>query len=516
MKKQRVFLTGATGAMGFMGLQNLLKDIDKQDVVTLVRPSEKNKKLLEPYINIDGLTIHWGDLTNYDDVFACVKDADIVLHVAAFVSPAADYYPKEAMKINYGSTHNILRAIEEQGRQDDIKLVYIGTVAETGDRMPPIHWGRVGDPIKPSVYDYYAVSKVAAERLVIESGLKYWVSLRQTGIIGPKMSEINDAIMFHNCLDNVLEYVSDRDSAVLLRNVCKKNAAGLLDQSFWQHIFNIGGGESCRISTFDLFKKLFGEIGLKDLSVALDSKWFAARNFHGQYYLDSDKLNDILDFRSDSMQYYYDAYLKGLGSTVTISRIITKLPGGQKLIGNVMKKRFLKLARTEHGTIRFIENNMEDHIAAYWGSKKAWDTIPPINDMAHFSDWETVVHIDHGYDETKPESELNIQDLKGAASFRGGECLSDSMNTGDWASKLKFKCAFGHEFDASPRLVLEGGHWCPVCERESWNYHNRAKVDTFFAQVWNPLHESDEEPRVYKKDVTELDIQLDDFPKQGD
>ncbi len=40
------------------------------------------------------------------------------------------------------------------------KFVYIGTVAETGDRMPPIHWGRVGDPIKPSMFDYYAVSKV--------------------------------------------------------------------------------------------------------------------------------------------------------------------------------------------------------------------------------------------------------------------------------------------------------------------------------------------------------------------
>lgn len=506
MKKQRVFLTGATGAMGFMGLLELLKDIEKQDIVTLARPSEKNKKLLEPYMNIDGLTIHWGDLTSYDDVFRCVEGADIILHVAAFVSPAADYYPKEAMKINFGSTRNILRAIEQQGRQEDIRLVYIGTVAETGDRMPPIHWGRVGDPIKPSVYDYYAVSKVAAERLVIESGLKYWVSLRQTGIIGPKMSEIDDAIMFHNCLDNVLEYVSDRDSAILLRNACRKNLTDELGDSFWQHIFNIGGGESCRISTYHLFRDLFGAIGIKDLSAALDSKWFATRNFHGQYYLDSDKLNDILEFRNDSMQYYYDAYLKGLGSTATISKIITKLPGGQKLIGNAMKKRFVKLARTEHGTVNFIENNREDNIAAYWGSKKAWDAIPPINEMAHFTDWDTVVHIDHGHDETKPERELTIEDVKGAAKFRGGACLSDDLQQGDWASRLKFRCAFGHEFDASPRLVLHGGHWCPVCERESWNYQNRAKVDPFFAQVWAPLHDADEEPRQYKKVVTELDV----------
>ena len=87
-------------------------------------------------------------------------------------------------------------------QEETTRFVSIGTVAETGDRMPPIHWGRVGDPIKPSMYDYYAVSKVAAERMVVESGLKYWVSLRQTGIIGPAMAKIRDSIQFHNCLDS--------------------------------------------------------------------------------------------------------------------------------------------------------------------------------------------------------------------------------------------------------------------------------------------------------------------------
>ena len=55
-------------------------------------------------------------------------------------------------------------------------------------------------------------------------------------------------------------------------------------------------------------------------------------------------------------------------------------------------------------------------------------------------------------------------------------------------------------------LVLEGGHWCPQCERESWNYAARAKVDPFFAQVWNPLHSADEPQREYRKEVSELDV----------
>lgn len=50
------------------------------------------------------------------------------------------------------------------------------------------------------------------------------------------------------------------------------------------------------------------------------------------------------------------------------------------------------------------------------------------------------------------------------------------------------------------------GRSIPVCERESWNYQNRAKVDLFFAQVWNPLHDVNEEPSVCKKVVTEMDV----------
>lgn len=493
MEKKKVFLTGAAGGMGFESLKQMLEVPDKLDITILVRDSEKNHRLFAPYEKTEGLHIVWGDLLCYEDVCKCVRDADLVLHIAAFVSPAADYYPEKAMKNNYGSTKNIIEVIRNLGRADVCRFVYIGTVAETGDRMPPIHWGRVGDPVKPSMFDYYAVSKVAAERYVIESGLKYWVSLRQTGIIGPAMSKIRDAIMFHNCFDNVLEYVSDRDSGRAMRNLCVFEAEGTLPEDFWGHIYNIGGGESCQIDTYHLYKELYGALGITKLEYILDPKKQATRNFHGQYYLDSDRLENYLHFRRDSMQYYYDSYLKELGALVPAAKIICRLPGGQKLMGSIIRKSFEKLADSEHGTVHFIKDNVEDHIDAFWGSRKAWENLPDsMKDMAHFKDWDKVIWIDHGYDESKPESELNLEDMKKAAEFRGGRCLSDTMETGDWTGKLKFRCAFGHEFEASPRLILEGGHWCPHCENKSWNYGERAKVDPFFAQVWNPLHEPDE------------------------
>ena len=507
MKPQRVFLTGATGSMGFAGLKELLNDSGERELVILAQDTQADRRRLAPYRQDQRLTVVWGDLTHYEDVYRCVKKADLILHVAALVSPAADYDPEYAMRVNYGSVAHMLRAIAEQGRMDSVKLAYIGTVAETGDRMPPIHWGRVGDPVKPSIYDYYAVSKVAAERLLIESGLRYWVSLRQTGIMGQAMSKIRDAIIFHNGLNNALEYVSDRDSGLLLGNLARMDASGELPQAFWGHIYNIGGGESCRVDTYTLFQTLYRVIGFRDLRHIIDPRWFATRNFHGQYYLDSDVLESYLHFRHDSMRYFYDIYIQNFGWKAKLSRILCRLPGGQRLMGSILKSMFRKDAQGEHGTVRFITENMEEQIDAYWGSRKNWEALPDkINDFQRFTNWERVVTLDHGYDENKPREELNMRDIRHAAVFRGGKCLSDAMKTGDWRTKLTFRCAFGHVFEASPLLVLEGGHWCPVCERESWNYAARAKVDPFFAQVWSPLHSDNEPQREYRKAITELDV----------
>ena len=132
------------------------------------RRNRKKQTILSPYENLQGLEICWGDLNDKSTLKKYLKDVSLVLHIAAFVSPQADYDPKKAMLVNYGGTKNMIEALYELKQDQITKFVYIGTVADTGDRMPPIHWGRVGDPIKPSIFDYYAVSKVAAERYLIE------------------------------------------------------------------------------------------------------------------------------------------------------------------------------------------------------------------------------------------------------------------------------------------------------------------------------------------------------------
>ena len=97
MTKKTVFITGVTGSMGGAGLNELLRRRDRFDLVTLVRPSAVNKKKLRKLLREPGLRVVWGDLTCYEDVLACVSGADIVLHPAAMIAPAADHDPQAAL-----------------------------------------------------------------------------------------------------------------------------------------------------------------------------------------------------------------------------------------------------------------------------------------------------------------------------------------------------------------------------------------------------------------------------------
>ena len=110
--KKVVFLTGATGTMGYAGMQEILRYPDKYTLRILARPSAKNKEKLAPLA--DKLEIIWGDLTNYDDILRGVTGADIVLHVGGMVSPQADYRPKATLRTNISAATNIRDAVLAQ------------------------------------------------------------------------------------------------------------------------------------------------------------------------------------------------------------------------------------------------------------------------------------------------------------------------------------------------------------------------------------------------------------------
>ena len=492
MEKYTVFLTGGSGIMGQAVIEELSHHLDIINLRLLLHkksfPSRISSIINE---NQDSIEIIRGDLRNYNIILKCIKGVDYILHVGGMVSPYADDFPYETLEVNTKAMKNICKAVLAQKNKDSIKVVYIGSVAETGGRNYPYHYGRIGDPINISIYDHYGLSKAIAERTLVESGIKNWVVLRMTGIIHPGIFLNLKPIVMHIVINGGIEWCTQEDSGRVLRQLILLDIDRKLGSNFWNHMFNVSSGEDYRLSNYEFEKYVLKISGLSEPSQIFEPNWFITKNFHGHFFLDSDKLENILHFRSDiPIKEYFDTILtRKTPFFIKMGKFAPKL---------LLKYFMKKLAYTKNnGTMDWIESNNIPKIKAFFGSLEEYEEIPIKWDKFKFIDLkvENPKILDHGYDENKPESDIDIEDVRNAAKFRGGELLSQNMIKGDLRTKLDWKCGYcKKEFKASPCLILLGGFWCPYCyiPEEKWDYDNVAKHCPFFAQLWYNDHSKDD------------------------
>ena len=367
--KKTVFLTGATGNMGWAGFQELYKKKDRFDIRLLARDSKKNRKKLAPYMGDPSVTVVWGDLVRYEDVLQGVNGADYVLHVGGMVSPAADYYPEKTLKVNVNAAENVVKAVLTQPNKEDIKVVYIGSVAQYGDRNPPYHWGGADEPQTPAKYDMYALSKIRSEEIFASAGLAKWVSLRQTGILYPGILSVVNPTAFHVPMSGVLEWATIEDSGRLLANVCED----WVPDDFWNKAYNISSGEEYRMTNYEFMNRMLSALGLPSPEKVFEPQWFALKNFHGMWYTDADRLDEILHFREYMPVDKYFATMK------------SKLPWFYSLAFLAPAwavKIFMKPYAFEKGmgTQWWVANDPEK-FKAYYGSREAYDAIRSWDDV---------------------------------------------------------------------------------------------------------------------------------------
>lgn len=506
MAKTKVALFGASGTMGFQAFQELWQRRAQYDISLLALPAEQKLKQFRAYERQAqapaikgpgvaqgvGLKIVWGDATRYEDVVETIRGADWVLDAMAYISPAADYHPEIARAVNTDAIRNILQAIQaEPDGAERIRFIYTGTVAATGNRPPGIHVGRVGDPLKPSIFDQYALTKIAGENLVLESLLKHWASLRMTFIMPTQYRELVnllDPISLHMPLNAYMENLTDRDAGYGLVQCLDVPA----QSDFWRRAYNMGGGPQMRCQAYDYLDRSLKLHSLSGLTGCTERAWFALRNFHMQYFEDSQVLQDYLHYWRDSLDDFWQQIRQDMPATM---RLVVELsrnsPSFRRFLEKKTYRQYEMLARNHrNGTLYWLERENQARIAAFFYDRQTCDCIPdwsapmPCDCQA---DWR---RLDHGYDEDKPV--LEWHDLSQAAAFRGGFLLSPQWN-GDLYSRLEWQCAFGHTFQARPYTVLKAGHWCPQCIAQPWNYAGQARRNPFFAQVWYADHARDEE-----------------------
>ncbi|MDE6669788.1 MAG: NAD(P)-dependent oxidoreductase [Muribaculaceae bacterium] len=463
--------------MGKATVEALLCEKDNTTCLRLlVRPSKKNRRLVKKWLSYSNVKVVWGDLLNIDKVKQLIENADIVLHMGGLVSPKADYVPELTLKVNVEAVKNLINAITDMNQSESTRFVYIGSVAQYGPRAVPLHWGGPGDPMLPAMYDYYALSKILAERIVVESNLKRWVSLRQSGILSKELLyKGNDPITFHVPINGVLEWSTVEDSAALMTAICRTDVS----EEIWGHFFDIGSGKSFRLTNYEFETMLLKALSCPPPEKIFEVSWFAQRNFHGIWYWSSDHLNQIVPFRKDitAMEYFRN--------------MSKKLPIYFRL-ANLIPASIIKLfmryvaSDTKFGPLGWKKEKNEAQLNAFF--------IPgPINE-----DWpQTLIPkpsvenknyriLDLGYDRQASSSDLCLKDMQSLAQRRGGICLSETMITGDMKTSLVWKCNLGHVFYSSPAAVALGGHWCPECS--PWPTLEKAYNDPLVWDVYITTH----------------------------
>ncbi len=489
-----VAITGASGTMGKEAI-HFLTENPALRLRVLLRTTRRGKAYASKLRKRFGkqVEILYGDIRNYDDCLLLTKGADYLLHMAAVIPPLADHDEALTMSINRDGTQNLINAVIENG--NTTKFIFISTVAIYGNRNEKHPWGRVGDPLVTSAFDVYGLSKTIAEFNVMESGLAHWSVLRQTAVLYDNIlvNNISDGLMFHTPWNALIEWVTAKDSGILLANIVQKDQAGEIDD-FWKKVYNIGGGVNTRETGYETFDGGFRLIGGSVKRFFLPH-WNLPRNFHCFWFSDSDMLEEMFHFRTQSCADFWRWYKKK-HFIYALGRIVPPA---------LLRKMVLEpLLKNSNAPAYWHAHRDAARIQAYYGGWEAYESMPDrwenVDLLCEKPDYAQRKHhdkrfdLDHGYDENKPDSELDIADLKQAAAFRGGKCLSDSMTKGDLYTKHLWQCSEGHCFEASPYTILKAGHWCPQCcqSEHTWQMDRVAKHSPFHAQIWLDSHNPDE------------------------
>ena len=495
----KIAMTGANGHMGVEALAQALELDCVEFVRVLLSTKKKNNKLAKRWKKKyqNRIQILRGNIQNAKVCKSLVSGVDVVVHMAAVIPPASDASFQASEDCNLRGAVALVDAVKSCSPQP--KYIHISTVALYGSRNEKHPFGRVGDPLLVSPFDVYAMHKLQGERYCLDAELDCWTVLRQTAMLHPDMMKCNisDGLMFHTVMNAPLEWATARDSGLLIKRILERDNKGEID-FFWNRIYNIGAGFRGRETGYDTFNDGFAIIG-GSTEKFFRPNWFPTRNFHGLWFSDSDVLENLFHYQRDGVREYWQE-IKRAHKIYALGKFVPK-----KLIHLFL---FRKLLHHPNSAYRWVEIGDVPRVTASFGSmeqaknlSRDWKDYKLLA-KGDFGDYDALrdaelakkngTLVSLGYDEEKPESEWTTEDLRSAATFRGGEVLFEGNDIHPYR-KITWRCHEGHTFEASPYTVLKGGHWCPECTHPSpWNYDRLAKHSPFHAQVWYDSHEPSE------------------------
>lgn len=281
---KKVLVTGAAGNIGTKVIKYLLSE-GRYEITALDLKNRHSYNVLKKYKK--RINILYGDVCDSVLIDALIKGHDYVIHLAGVLPPMADIKSGLCHLIDYKGTENIVRAIDFYN--PNCFLIYASTTAIYGEN----YLRKINTKAKVviSENDYYSKVKYETENM-IKKNIKCYTIFRLPLILTDPA-----AFIYNGRYNEKIEVLSDLDAAYAFVKAIE-NKTKLKGKTF-----NLGGGKTCQATYQDIVNNILHLYGLNFRY--LFNRLFIDKNFYGHIYEDSEVLEEILHYRSDSILSYY-------------------------------------------------------------------------------------------------------------------------------------------------------------------------------------------------------------------
>ena len=299
---KKVLVTGAAGAIGIKVIKYLLSE-GKYEITALDLRTKSNLKKLRRYRR--RINIIYGSINDYVLMDALIKDMDYIIHLAGIMPPLADIKKDLCELIDYQGTETMIKSMNYYNPK--CNFIYASSTTIYGK----VSIANINTKGKLDKLDYYSHSKLKIEKLITNKVKNYTIIRLPLILTNPNTK----SFMYNANINQVTEALTDQDAAYLFINAINKF------NELKGNIWNAGGGQT---QTDKYGKILLNVLSIYGISFKyIFTRLMIDKNFYTHIYEDSDSLNKILEYRSDSLQSFY-MRLKRTSKHRKIARILAK------------------------------------------------------------------------------------------------------------------------------------------------------------------------------------------------
>lgn len=299
---KKVLVTGGSGSVGINVIKLLLSE-GKYEITVLDLNNKKTMQRLKKYRK--RINIVYGDINDKVLIDALVKDHDIVINLASVMPPLGEFSSAIGKQVDYNGTKTIINAINKYN--NNCYLMYASTTSMYDQSLS----GSIYEKIKIQELSNFALNKFNTENL-IQKKVKNYTIFRIPLILNDILKE---PFTFNIKRKSMIEVSTNIDVASAF--VCGLNYMNKINKK----IYNIGMGKNGRLIYNDILNSILKYQGLSSKYIL--SRLFLEKDFYSPVLTDSDKLEELIHYRKDSLKDYYRR-LKRKNKKRVIRKILAK------------------------------------------------------------------------------------------------------------------------------------------------------------------------------------------------